>query len=144
MYSMSLSAYEILALAGALIIIPLVIYLATNKRPAESVTVAASLAAGFGAFTAVTIWAEGVLPVIINHTSNLWGVQVWFDLLISVTIALLFILPRARKVKMNVPLWALFVASTASIGLLAMVGRLFWLERAAMSQVNAADGLKKT
>jgi hypothetical protein len=35
---------------------------------------------------------------------------------------------------MNVPLWALFVGTTASIGLLAMCARLFWLERAAAQQ----------
>ncbi len=29
---------------------------------------------------------------------------------------------------MKVPLWILFVVATASIGLLAMVARLFWLE----------------
>jgi hypothetical protein len=30
---------------------------------------------------------------------------------------------------MNVTLWALFVGMTASIGLLAMAARLFWLEQ---------------
>ncbi|MFO6447718.1 hypothetical protein ACLBKU_11285 [Erythrobacter sp. NE805] len=30
---------------------------------------------------------------------------------------------------MNLPLWTIFVVSTASIGLLAMVARLFWLEQ---------------
>ena len=45
-----------------------------------------------------------------------------------VMIALFFVAPRARKVGMNVTLWALFVGSTASIGLLAMCARLFWLE----------------
>jgi hypothetical protein len=91
---------------------------------------AAALSAGFAAYTGVTIWAEGVIPVIVNHTSNLWGVQVWWDLLFSLTIALFLIAPRARAQSMNLPLWTLFVASTASIGLLAMCARLFWLERA--------------
>lgn len=91
---------------------------------------AAALSAGFAAYTGVTIWDEGVIPVIVNHTSNLWGVQVWWDLLFSLTIALFLIAPRARAAGMNLPLWTLFVVATASIGLLAMCARLFWLERA--------------
>ena len=92
---------------------------------------AAALAAGFSAFTAIPIWAEGVWPVVINHTSNLWGVQVWWDLLFSLTIALFFVAPRARAAGMNLLPWTLFIAATASIGLLVMCARLFWLERAA-------------
>jgi hypothetical protein len=92
---------------------------------------AAALAGGFAAFTAVTLGTEGVLPVWENHTANLWGVQVWWDLLIAVTIALVLVAPRARAAGMNLPLWFLFVVATASIGLLAMCARLFWLERRA-------------
>ena len=74
------------------------------------------------------------MPVIANHTANLWGVQVWWDLLISVTVALFLIAPRARAAGMNLPLWTLFVVATASIGLLAMCARLFWLESRAAEQ----------
>jgi hypothetical protein len=90
---------------------------------------AGALSAGFAAFTAVTIATEGVGLVVINHASNLWGVQVWWDLLFALTVALFLILPRARAAGMNVPLWTLFVVATASIGLLAMCARLFWLEQ---------------
>lgn len=95
-----------------------------------SPAIAAALSGGFAAYSGVTIWAEGLLPVLINHTSNLWGVQVWWDLLFSLTIALFLIAPRARAQGMNLPLWTLFIVATASIGLLAMCARLFWLERA--------------
>ena len=125
----TLTAYEILFFAGVAVVGPLVIYLATAKKYAENAILAAALGAGFAAFTAVTIWAEGIMPVYLNHSTNLWGVQVWYDLLISVVIALLFVVPRARKQAMNVPLWVLLVGATASIGLLAMVARLFWLEQ---------------
>ena len=64
----------------------------------------------------------------LNHTSNLWGVQVWWDLLFALGVAVFLVLPRARAQGMKVPLWILFVVATASIGLLAMVARLFWLE----------------
>lgn len=71
------------------------------------------------------------MPVLVNHTSNLWGVQVWWDLLLSLTVALFLIAPRARAQGMNLPLWTLFIVATASIGLLAMCARLFWLEQQA-------------
>ena len=90
---------------------------------------AALLLAGFSAYTSVTIASEGVMPVWLNHTSNLWGVQVWWDLLFSLGVAVFLILPRARAQGMSIALWILFVATTASIGLLAMVARLFWLEK---------------
>lgn len=68
------------------------------------------------------------MTVVANHSMNLWGTQVWYDLLISVSLALFFILPRARAAGMKPLPWVLFVAATASIGLLAMVARLWWLE----------------
>ncbi len=102
-----------------------------------SAALAAALCAGFAAYSAGTIYADGLLPVFENHSTNMWGVQVWWDLLFAVTLALFLIAPRARKVGMNLPLWALFVAITASIGLLAMAARLFWLERAAEQEATA-------
>lgn len=132
-----LTIHQLLAIAGVVVALPLIAYLATAQKLAESAIVAASLSAGFAAFTAVTIWSEGIMPLIANHTVNLWGVQVWYDLLMAVVIALFFVVPRARKVSMNVPLWVLFVGATASIGLLAMIARLFWLENAA--QENSAE-----
>lgn len=102
-----------------------------------SAALAAALCAGFAAYSAGTIYADGLLPVLENHSTNMWGVQVWWDLLFAVTLALFLIAPRARKVGMNLPLWALFVAITASIGLLAMAARLFWLERAAEQEATA-------
>ncbi|MBI1404208.1 MAG: hypothetical protein GC147_13480 [Porphyrobacter sp.] len=107
--------------------------LATLLRPGApgSTVLAAALAAGFAAYSGVTIWAEGLAPVIANHTANLWGVQVWWDLLFSLGVAFFLIAPRARAQGMNLPLWTLFVLATASIGLLAMCARLFWLERQA-------------
>jgi hypothetical protein len=101
-----------------------------GKRETGNAIAAAMLAAGFGAFTAVQIGQEGVIGFYINHTQNLTGLQVWWDLVMCAMIALFFIVPRARKVGMNIVPWALLVACTASIGLLAMCARLFWLERA--------------
>lgn len=101
------------------------------KREVGSVLVAAVLCAGFSAFTAVQIAQEGIIGFYINHTQDLTGLQVWWDLLTCALIALFFIAPRARRQGMNVIWWGLFVATTASIGLLAMCARLFWLEQQA-------------
>lgn len=107
------------------------------KPVTGSPILAAMLSAGFAAYTAVQIWQDGVEMFWTNHTQNLTGIQVWWDLIICVMIALLFVAPRARKMGMNVPLWGLSVACTASIGLLAMVARLFWLEQAAAADDTA-------
>jgi hypothetical protein len=96
-----------------------------------SAALAAALCGGFAAYSAGTIFSEGVEPVFANQTTNMWGVQIWWDLLIAITVALFLIAPRARKAGMNLPLWVIFVVATASIGLLGMVARLFWLEQAA-------------
>ncbi|NCP12898.1 MAG: hypothetical protein GW858_01890 [Sphingomonadales bacterium] len=104
------------------------------KREVGSTAIAAILCAVFGAFTAVQIVQDGVIGFFINHTQDLTGLQVWWDLLMCALIALFFIAPRARKQGMNVTLWGLFVGTTASIGLLAMCARLFWLERQASAR----------
>jgi hypothetical protein len=92
---------------------------------------AAVLATGFAAYTAVQLAQEGAVMFWINHSANLTGVQVWADLIMMTLVALFLIAPRARAAGMNVLPWAIFVGSTASIGMLAMCARLFWLERSA-------------
>ena len=126
-----MSSYAILFAAGLVAALVALAHIATNRENIGNTMLAAMLSAGFGAFTAVTIFKEGVMPVWLNHTSNLWGVQVWWDLLFSLGVACFFIVPRARAQGMNIALWLLFVVLTASIGLLAMVARLFWLEKRA-------------
>jgi len=119
-----------LALAGGGLVFTVAGVLSMVLRPHApgNALLAGALSAGFAAFSAVTIATEGVFPVVLNHTSNLWGVQVWWDLLFSLSIAYFLILPRAKAQGMNLILWTVFILATASIGLLAMCSRLFWLE----------------
>lgn len=126
-----MDTYTLLFVIGAVAIAPVIVRILTMRSATGSPVLAGVLFVGFSLFTALTIAREGVLTVIANHTMNLWGTQVWYDLLISVSLALFFILPRARAVGMRPLPWTLFVAATASIGLLAMVARLFWLEKSA-------------
>jgi hypothetical protein len=134
----SLTPFLALALGGLVCAVAAILFIAVRPGARGNALLAGALSAGFTAFTAVIIAAEGVLPVIANHTSNLWGVQVWWDLLFSLAVATFLILPRARAAGMNVPLWVLFILATASIGLLAMAARLFWLEQAATRDAAAA------
>lgn len=129
---MDLALTPFIALAGGGLVCAVAAILWAFLRPAApgNAVLAAVLSAGFAGFTAITIATEGVFPVILNHTSNLWGVQVWWDLLFSLGIAYVLILPRARAQGMNLPLWTVLILATASIALLAMCARLFWLERA--------------
>jgi hypothetical protein len=68
----------------------------------------------------VRFWTE--------HTKNLWGNQIWFDLLLTASIGWYFIVPAAKAAKMNLLLWFALVAGTGSIGFLAMVARLMYLQ----------------
>ena len=133
--NLTLSPLVILFASGFLVALVAIASILLNDQKVGSASLAAALAAGFAAYTAGTIYAEGLLVVLTNQTSNLWGVQVWWDLLIAITIGLFLIAPRARAQGMNLPLWTVFVVATASIGLLAMAARLFWLEQAATSKV---------
>lgn len=127
---LALTPFLALNLGGIAAILVAIGWVLARRETIGSPAIAAALAGGFAAYSGVTIWAEGLMPVLTNNTSNLWGVQFWWDLLISVTIALFLIAPRARAQGMSLPLWTALIVATASIGLLAMCARLFWLERA--------------
>jgi len=88
-----------------------------------------ALCAAFTIFTFIGISREGVVMFWTNHTANITGNQVWFDLVFAVSIAFYLIIPRARAVGMKVFPWAIAIGMTASIALLPMLARLLWLER---------------
>lgn len=106
-------------------------YMVVAKPTIGNSTLAASLLVVFAGFTTIQIAREGAMMFVTNHAANLTGLQVWWDLIMAVIIAFFFIAPRARAVGMNIVPWAILAGLTASIGLLAMCARLFWLERRA-------------
>lgn len=95
-----------------------------------------------GAAALLALWSlgavllEGPLGFWPEHTRNLWGNQIWFDLLLAAATAFALMVPRARAVGMLVPLWGLLVLVSGSIGLLAMAARLLHREE----QVSHAGG----
>ena len=81
-----MTPYVILFLAGLVGVLAALAHILTARAETGNPLLAALLAAGFGFFTAVTIARDGVMPVWVNHTSNLWGIQVWWDLLFALGI----------------------------------------------------------
>lgn len=91
----------------------------------------AALAAAFAAFSLLAVLCEGPFGFWPEHTRNLWGNQIWFDLLLAVGVSLTWLLPRARALGMSALLWAVLVLCTGSIGLCALMARVLYLEQSA-------------
>jgi hypothetical protein len=115
-----------LAYAGAALIM-MWVALGSRGGPATWGLVAGA-GVGFALFTGVTLGAEGLMQFWVNHSATYTGNQVWFDLLIAVTISFHLMAPRARAVGMALVPWAIAVILTASVALLPMLARLWWLE----------------
>ena len=96
----------------------------------------AALAVVFAAFTAQAVLAEGLLGFWPEHTRNLWGNQIWFDLLLSVGVAWGLLLPQARALGMRPLPWLALIAATGSIGVLSMLARVLYLRQ----QPESTDG----
>lgn len=82
----------------------------------------------FLAFSIVSIIAEGPLGFWPEHTRNLWGNQIWFDLLLAACIGWFLIVPRAKALGMKLLPWGLIVLSSGCIGFTAMVARMLYLQ----------------
>ena len=126
-------AYPLAALAA--IIVFLVWQTARGREVGRHAWVLpALLSAAFLVFSLYTIAQEGIWPVIENHSQNLWGNQVWFDLLIGLGISWAVMLPRARALGMLPWPWLLAVIVTANIAMLAMLARVLFLDARARSK----------
>lgn len=68
----------------------------------------------------------GPLGFLSLPSAHVWGAQVLMDLFLSLTVALTYLAPKARRV--GVPVWP-YVAATltlGSVGLLAFVTHVEW------------------
>jgi hypothetical protein len=88
----------------------------------------ASLAVLFLAFTLVAVFKEGALNFWPEHVRNLWGNQIWFDLLIAAGLAFIGLVEKARALGMRPLPWFALVVATGSIGLLAFSARILFLQ----------------
>ena len=96
----------------------------------------AALSLCFLAFSLRAVLTEGVFGFWPEHTRNIWGNQIWFDLLLAVGVGWCFAVPKARALGMRLWPWWLFILCTGSIGLLAMVARIFYLDARAPRSEN--------
>ena len=117
------------AIAG-LVAVVTVLYLATKDDYLKKSlwVVPAFFSILFLALSLQTVFAEGPLGFWPEHTRNLWGNQIWYDLLLAAVAALFFAIPQAKSVGMRVIPWSLLVLTTGSMGLYAFIARLLYLK----------------
>lgn len=87
----------------------------------------ACLSLFFFVFSVIAVISEGQLGFWTEHTRNLWGNQIWFDLLLAAGIGWFLILPQAKNQGMRLPLWGILIVATGCIGFTAMVARMLYL-----------------
>jgi hypothetical protein len=83
----------------------------------------------FVGWTALAVIEEGLDAFWAAHTGSMWGMQIWYDRLLSVTVAFFLLQNRARAVGMKSEVWVLLVIFTGSIGLLSMLAQTLYYER---------------
>ncbi len=88
----------------------------------------AGLSILFLVYSIQTIVTEGGLGFWSQHTSSLWGTQIWVDLLIAIGIGWYYVVPKAKKLGMRTLPWVFIILASGCIGFLAMVARVFYLE----------------
>ena len=93
--------------------------------------VPALLSAAFFVGSLRAIATGGSLGFWAEHIRNDWNNQIFLDLLLSASCAYFLLLTRARAVSMHLLAWFMVIAATGSIGLLAMIARVLFLERSA-------------
>lgn len=79
-------------------------------------------------FSVQAVITEGLLGFWTEHTRNLWGNQIWFDLLLAAGIGWFFVVPQAKALGMRLLPWLVLIACTGCIGFLAMIARLLYLQ----------------
>lgn len=124
---------EFISLAGFTVAVAAMLLVTQTKERVSwpAWLVPAAVLVPFTAWTVLAITKEGFggfWPVLM---SSYWGVQFWFDRLISVTAAFFLLQNRARAVGMKSEVWVIIVIFTGSIGLLLMLAQIVYLERKA-------------
>ncbi len=103
-------------------------YWATGKSARQcSWLIPSALSIGFTLITLAAVLSEGLMGFWPEHIRNLWGNQIWFDLLLAASIAWILMVPEAKKLSMRPVPWFIFIACTGCIGFMAMLARLLYL-----------------
>jgi len=78
-------------------------------------------------FSLLAVFSEGPTGFWSEHTRNIWGNQIWFDLLLAAGIGWFLIVPQAKALNMRLSPWLVLIACTGCIGFLAMIARMLYL-----------------
>lgn len=100
----------------------------SSTRQENSWLLPAALSLAFLLFSLQAIISEGTLGFWTEHTRNLWGNQIWFDLLLAVGIGWFLVVPQAKVQGMRLLPWLMLIVCTGSIGFLAMIARMLYLQ----------------
>jgi hypothetical protein len=116
------------AIAGGLaILFGLAVVVKDDRRIQKIWLLPAALSLLFLLFSIQAIMTEGLFGFWIEHTRNLWGSQIWLDLLLAVSIGWFLVVPQAKAIGMRPLPWFILIVCTGSIGFLAMMARLLYL-----------------
>ncbi|MCI5044499.1 MAG: hypothetical protein MRY72_07345 [Aquisalinus sp.] len=121
---------EILAASAGvtLIISMVVIALQAENKKTGNWMIPAALSLVFFLYSAITVVQEGLTGFWTEHISDMWGTQIWLDLLLAVGIGFFLLAPQAKTVGMRLFPWLIFIVCTGCIGLLAMLARFLYLK----------------
>jgi hypothetical protein len=116
-------------LAGALFIAAGIHNIGTTGRFKKFAWIApAMLSTFFLMLSLQAVVAEGPSGFWTEHTRNLWGNQIWYDLLLALGAAWYFAAKKARILGLRSWPWLLAIIATGSIGLLAFLARVLYVD----------------
>ena len=104
------------------------LYVAGKGQGVGMWTFPAGLSVAFFIWSLVAVLNEGLFGFWTEHTGNLWGNQIWFDLLLAIGAAWAFMVPVAKQLGVRLLPWLVFILLTGSIGLTAFVVRVLYLK----------------
>jgi hypothetical protein len=117
------------AIAGGLFVLfGLYVTTQSNRHMPKIWLIPAALSLLFLLFSIQAIMTEGLFGFWTEHTRNLWGNQIWFDLLIAIGIGWFLIVPQAKALGMRPVPWLVLIVCTGCIGFSAMMARLLYLQ----------------
>ncbi|MEM1081806.1 MAG: hypothetical protein AAGH65_09525 [Pseudomonadota bacterium] len=87
-------------------------------------------------WTGYTLVDEGLGSFFPMLMQTKWGLLIWIDRLLCLTVAYYLLQNRARSAGMKSDLWVLAIVTTGCIGVLLMLARMVYLE----DQVLASEG----
>lgn len=126
-----MSDFEVIAVAGMLVFIVAALLVTQSKEPVAwpAWLVPAVLVLPVAAWSMVAIVQEGPFGFLASQTESLWGMLVWYNLLLAQGAAFFLLQNRSRAAGMKSEIWVLAVALTAGVGLFVMLAMTLYLER---------------